>query len=147
MNRSTPELRPLELRNHQEGRWLEVVWSDGVTAVLPHRLLREACRCAHCLSAIRSGTAEAVAAKICLELIEPYGPGALRLGFDDGHSRGLYPFEYLRGMWRTSEPWPVQPIRSMPPFCFVFVSSQGSVQSIPDYCTAQRPISPLALSK
>ena len=96
MNRSTPELRPLELRNHQEGRWLEVVWSDGVTAVLPHRLLREACRCAHCLSAIRSGTAEAVAAKICLELIEPYGPGALRLGFDDGHSRGLYPFEYLR---------------------------------------------------
>ena len=96
MNRSTRELRPLELRNHQDDRWLEVVWSDGVTAVLPHRLLREACRCAHCLSAIRSGTVEAVAAKIRLELIEPYGPGALRLGFDDGHSRGLYPFEYLR---------------------------------------------------
>jgi DUF971 family protein len=96
MNRSTPELRPLELRNHQEGRLLEVVWSDGVTAVLPHRLLREACRCAHCLSVIRSGTAEAVSAQICLKLIEPYGPGALRLGFDDGHSRGLYLFEYLR---------------------------------------------------
>jgi DUF971 family protein len=29
-------------------------------------------------------------------MIEPYGPGMLRFGFDDGHSRGLYPFEYLR---------------------------------------------------
>ncbi len=90
------DLRPLELRNHQEDRWLEVIWSDGVIAVLPHRLLREACRCAHCLSAIRSGVPEPVAAGIRLDLIEPYGPGALRFGFDDGHSRGLYPFEYLR---------------------------------------------------
>jgi len=90
------DLRPLELRNHPGDRWLEIVWSDGVTAVLPHRLLREACRCAHCLAAIRSGAAAPVAAGIRLDLIEPYGSGTLRLGFDDGHSRGLYPFEYLR---------------------------------------------------
>jgi DUF971 family protein len=90
------DLRPLELRNHHEDRWLEIIWSDGVTAVLPHRLLREACRCAHCLSATRSGVSEPVTAEIRLDLIEPYGPGALRFGFDDGHSRGLYPFEYLR---------------------------------------------------
>lgn len=89
-------LRPLELRNHHDHRWLEITWSDGVTAVLPHRLLREACRCAHCLSAIRSGASQPIASGIRLDLIEPYGPAALRFGFDDGHSRGLYPFEYLR---------------------------------------------------
>ena len=90
------DLRPLELRNHHDERWLEISWSDGVIAVIPHRLLREACRCAHCLAATRAGASERIAAGIRLDLIEPYGPGTLRLGFDDGHSRGLYPFEYLR---------------------------------------------------
>ena len=91
-----PGLHPLELRNHRADRRLEIVWSDGLVAVLPHRLLRAACRCAHCLAAIRSGEEKPVDASIRLDLIEPYGPEALRLGFDDGHSRGLYPFAYLR---------------------------------------------------
>lgn len=90
------DLRPLELRNHHEDRWLEIVWSDGVIAVIPHRLLREACRCAFCISAVRAGAPEHIASGVRLDMIEPYGPGTLRFGFDDGHSRGLYPFEYLR---------------------------------------------------
>ena len=97
-------LRPLELRNHPGDRRLEIVWSDGVIAVLPHQLLREACRCAHCLSALRAGTLLPVAPGTTLDLIEPYGPAALRLGFDDGHSRGLYPFEYLRQLPAVSRP-------------------------------------------
>lgn len=87
---------PLELRNHREHRWLEITWSDGVIAVLPHRLLREACRCAHCQAAARKGNAVSIGPGIRLDLVEPYGANTLRLGFDDGHSRGLYPFTFLR---------------------------------------------------
>lgn len=89
-------VHPLEVRNHREGRWLEITWSDGVIAVLPHRLLREACRCAHCRATVRDGGDVRAAAGIRLEAVEPYGSNTLRLSFDDGHARGLYPFEYLR---------------------------------------------------
>lgn len=100
----TVELRPLEIRNHRDGRWLEIAWSDGVTAVMPHRLLREACRCAHCLAAKKAGQMIRAEAGICLDVVEPYGPNALRLSFDDGHSRGLYPFAYLRELPAGSRP-------------------------------------------
>jgi DUF971 family protein len=92
------ELHPLEIRNHRDGRWLEIAWSDGVTVVMPHSLLREACRCAHCFAAKKAGQMMCVEAGICLDEVEPYGPNALRLSFDDGHSRGLYPFAYLRDL-------------------------------------------------
>lgn len=90
------DVRPVEIRNHRNDRWLEIAWSDGVTAVMPHRLLRDACRCAHCLAATRAGQSLRADARIRLDTVEPYGPNALRLSFDDGHSRGLYPFAYLR---------------------------------------------------
>ncbi len=87
---------PVEIRNHPQGRWLEITWSDGVISVLPHRLLREACRCAQCQAERRSGSLMAAGQGIMLDLVEPYGANVLRLGFDDGHSRGLYPFTFLR---------------------------------------------------
>jgi DUF971 family protein len=89
-------LSPLEVRNHHAGRWLEITWSDGVVSVLPHRLLREACRCAQCVAAQRSGSPVAACPGIRLDQVEPYGANVLRLVFDDGHSRGLYPFAMLR---------------------------------------------------
>ncbi len=92
----TVQPRPLELRNHAEGRWLEIAWSDAVTAVIPHRLLREACRCAACLAAARSGAAVRADASVRIESIEAFGPNALRFFFSDGHDRGLFPFDYLR---------------------------------------------------
>jgi DUF971 family protein len=91
-------LRPLELRNHTEGCWLEIEWSDAVIAVIPHRLLREACRCAACVAAERAGQAVTAQAGVRVDSIEAYGPNALRLIFSDGHDRGLFPFEYLRAL-------------------------------------------------
>ena len=90
------EVHPVELRNHRKDRWLEIAWSDGVTAVVPHRILREACRCALCLAEMRAGQTVRAEPGICLDAVESYGPNTLRLVFDDGHGRGLYPFSYLR---------------------------------------------------
>lgn len=91
-------LRLLELRNHADGRWLEIEWSDEVIAVIPHRLLREACRCAACLSAARAGHAVTAQPGVRVDSIEAYGSNTLRLIFSDGHDRGLFPFEYLRAL-------------------------------------------------
>lgn len=87
---------PLEIHNNSTERRLEITWGDGVTSVLPHRLLREACRCAGCVAAQRAGNPIAASQEIRLDFVGPYGANVLRLGFDDGHSRGLYPFTYLR---------------------------------------------------
>lgn len=91
-------LRPLELRNHAEDCWLEIEWSDEVIAVIPHRLLREACRCAGCLAAARAGHAVTAQPGVRVDSIEAYGPNTLRFFFSDGHDRGLFPFDYLRAL-------------------------------------------------
>ena len=96
MNAQGNDPHPVELRNHRKSRCLEISWSDGITAIVPHRVLREACRCAHCLAANRSGQPVSADAAVCLDAVEAYGSNALRLVFDDGHGRGLYPFAYLR---------------------------------------------------
>ncbi len=95
---STPEMQLLEVFNHHATGMLEIAWSDGITGRMAHRLLREACRCAHCTSVFRCGTPVLAGNSIRITLIEPYGSNALRLGFDDGHGRGLYPFDYLRSL-------------------------------------------------
>lgn len=91
-----PAVYPVALHNHREGRWLEVTWSDGMVGMLPHRLLREACRCAQCVAVARAGGTVAPGHAVRLEHVEAFGANCVRLMFSDGHDRGLYPFEYLR---------------------------------------------------
>jgi len=86
------------LRLHAVSRYLEVEWSDGVVSRYPHGFLRRQCRCAECLQAARSGHGIEAAEDISLVAVLPYGPQAVRLQFSDGHSRGIYPFAYLRDL-------------------------------------------------
>src|SRR5690242_16630150 len=88
----------LEVCNHQPEGVLETAWSDGVTGRTAHRLLREACRCAHCTAVTRGGVPVRAETGIRITAIEAYGNNTLRLSFDDGHQRGLYPFDFLRSL-------------------------------------------------
>lgn len=88
-------IRPIEISNHGADGVLEIAWSDGRIGRMAHRLLREACRCAFCTAAARGGTPVCAETAIRITVVEPYGNNTLRLGFDDGHQRGLYPFDYL----------------------------------------------------
>lgn len=92
----TTLVQPLEVCNHGADGVLEIAWSDGMTGRLSHRRLREACRCAHCTAVVRGGVAVRAETAIRITRVEPYGNTTLRLSFDDGHQRGLYPFAYLR---------------------------------------------------
>ena len=94
----TTFIQPLEVCNRGIDGVLEITWSDGITGRMAHRLLREACRCAHCTAAARGGSSVLAEAGIRITAVEPWGNNTLRLSFDDGHQRGLYPFDYLRSL-------------------------------------------------
>ncbi len=90
--------QPLEVKSHGIDGLLEIVWSDGITDVMTHQLLRESCRCAYCSADLRRGIPVTAASGIRITAVEPYGANTLRLSFDDGHQRGIYPFAYLRSL-------------------------------------------------
>ncbi|TJZ74186.1 DUF971 domain-containing protein [Chitiniphilus eburneus] len=76
---------------------LALTWPDG-DITLPAPLLRHACRCADCRALTLRGMSPQAPAAIRLQGAEPIGHYALQLRFDDGHQRGIYPWEYLRQM-------------------------------------------------
>ena len=88
--------QPRSLHLHSVSHYLEIEWTDGVVSRLPHRFLRLHCRCAECRQAANTGSAPQAPEDIGLLAIVPYGPASVQLEFSDGHSRGIFPFLYLR---------------------------------------------------
>jgi DUF971 family protein len=91
----------IEMRSDLDTRELELAWSDGSAARIPHRLLRARCRCAEC----RQDTAQAAVLQVngvVLIGIVAYGADAVRLKFSDGHDAGIFPFDYLRELARET---------------------------------------------
>jgi len=85
------------VRNLKEEMAVELRWRDGSIMVVTHHLLRSSCRCAHC-HAVQVKTRQPLSASrdVTLVQFEPVGTYGLRLFFSDGHSRGIYPWVYLR---------------------------------------------------
>jgi DUF971 family protein len=101
-------IEPVEIRAPKNARLLEIEWSDGQTTAYEHLVLRALCPCAHCQG--HQGPISWVAE---IESIDPrglellslgeVGSYALSLGFADGHSTGIYTFEYLRALAKAFE--------------------------------------------
>ncbi|MGN6366684.1 MAG: DUF971 domain-containing protein [Phycisphaerae bacterium] len=82
---------------------LEITWADGRQSVLPLRFLRKHCPCAGCrgerdllgrtMLPIVQTTYDGPITATGAELVGNY---ALRIDFSDGHSTGIYTFEFLR---------------------------------------------------
>jgi DUF971 family protein len=90
---------PIEIRNLVQSRLLEIQWSDLSKTIVSHRNLREHCRCTPCrIYAMAHGAPVMVEESITLRDIVPVGRDGVQLFFTDGHSRGIYPWEFLRGM-------------------------------------------------
>lgn len=95
-----PDAHPTALRLDARAKALTIEGTDGTTDVLSFRLLRERCRCAECRSALQKGLSIVAGENIALTGAIPYGPNAVQLIFSDGHSRGIFPFAYLRELAR-----------------------------------------------
>jgi len=85
---------------------LEIEWQDGLVSVYPVSTLRALCPCAQCrtvreqtqsrkkpLLQVLPGNYAKPVSVVDAELVGGY---ALRLEWSDGHSSGIYSFEYLR---------------------------------------------------
>jgi DUF971 family protein len=94
-----------------EGKGLEIDWSDGHKSAWSFVWLRDACPCATCveqreLEGRKPGEAKAKSAAL-LPLYTPptkptsahaVGRYAIQFNWSDGHSGGIYSWEYLRRM-------------------------------------------------
>lgn len=90
---------PEEIGPTEDGSRLRIEWKDGtVTEHLP-RELRIRCPCAGCVDEMtgeRTLVPEMVDPGIYPTEIHYVGRYALQFVWSDGHSTGIYPFEYLR---------------------------------------------------
>ena len=80
---------------------LEITWKDGHVSVFPVVLLRRACRCAACIDEWSGKPIldpEKVPADIKPLTIEPVGNYAIHIAWSDGHTSGIYTYDYLRGL-------------------------------------------------
>lgn len=78
---------------------LRITWADGHVSEFPARVLRARCPCATCVdenSGRRIFGESQVRPDIAMRKLELVGNYAVRVDWSDGHSTGLYSFDYLR---------------------------------------------------
>ena len=85
------------------GTVLAIRWSDSRESFFDATALRRACPCANCAGEpegigprVRPAMAPLSAQATELLGVEPVGSYALRMIWGDGHSTGIYSFDYLR---------------------------------------------------
>ena len=94
---NTTELYLTEVRRRSDERLLQLTWSDGHSAEFDYDYLRGYCPCAACQG---HGPGEVVyhppAGPVTAGTIEPVGNYAIAITWSDGHSSGIYHFDFLR---------------------------------------------------
>ena len=92
---------PLEIGPTEDEARLRISWKDGVASQYVPRRLRLLCPCAGCvdeMTGVRTLSTEQVADSVYPMAIHYVGQYALQFVWSDGHSTGIYTFEYLREM-------------------------------------------------
>jgi DUF971 family protein len=85
-------------------RRLRLTFANGDEAVVGAEQLRAACRCAWCTRARIDGNFSAAFGDIAIERLDPVGDYAVNIVFSDGHTRGIYPWPFLRAIADTPTP-------------------------------------------
>lgn len=96
---------PLGFRR-RDARTLSVLWEDGRDDNLDVRDLRLACRCAACVEEMSGQpllNPATIAPDISPRSINTVGNYAITIAWSDGHSTGIYAFDYLRGLAERDE--------------------------------------------
>ena len=88
---------------------LRIDWSDGHVSAYPYRYLRDKCPCATCTEA--GSSLPRVPGLLPILGVKPLKPNraelvgryAVQIYWNDGHSSGIYSFEYLRNLCSCAE--------------------------------------------
>jgi DUF971 family protein len=95
---------PRTIRLHGEGNELVIEWADGHHSAFSYRYLRDRCPCATCLDTETAAPWEPGplpmfgSGPLKPEKAELVGRYALQIYWSDGHSTGIYTFDYLRDL-------------------------------------------------
>jgi DUF971 family protein len=89
---------PAEIRK-KGGESVTVLWSDGHESAYVSRYLRGFCPCAQCVSETtgkRLVHEDHIVPDVAIAAARTVGNYALHFDFSDGHTTGIYSFDYLR---------------------------------------------------
>ena len=94
---SDSHTQPLEIRPLMISRKMEIDWADGHTSDLSFEYLRVECPCAEC-KGHTPDEARVITGKEDVSIVDvlPVGNYAIQIHFSDGHSTGIFTWEYLR---------------------------------------------------
>ena len=93
------KMMPREIRKKSGGAGMKLDWPDGQVSDFSAAYLRRNCRCAACqheLTGARLLDPKTVPEDLKIERAEILGKYALGFLFSDGHSTGIYSFDWLR---------------------------------------------------
>ncbi|MBX3417337.1 MAG: DUF971 domain-containing protein [Pirellulaceae bacterium] len=105
-------LHPVSLAKTND-RKLEIRWNDDLSQLIPYRILRDSCPCATCREKADGKSQQGAAAKsigilpilsaaearpLDIVSMQPVGNYAYHIKFSDGHSTGIFTFEFLRSL-------------------------------------------------
>ena len=100
MNLPPQAIRPTDVRFQGEKELL-VVWQDGHESVFSFPYLRRKCGCAACVdewTGAKRLDPQSVSESTRPLETQPVGNYGIRFRWSDGHSTGIYAFEYLRSI-------------------------------------------------
>jgi DUF971 family protein len=102
-------LTPRKIKLAGEGGTVRVEWSDGHLSAYPYRKLRDKCPCATCTGSDwqpshgREAQDQPSPFPMYQKTLKPeraelVGRYAVQIYWNDGHSTGIYSFDYLRSL-------------------------------------------------
>ena len=102
------QIIPQKIKLAGENNTLTIQWSDGHLSAYPYQRLRDRCPCATCTEAGPPEPAAPSPLKLYTRTLRParaelVGRYALQIYWNDGHSSGIYSFEYLRSLCPCAE--------------------------------------------
>ena len=90
----TVRTKPAPLEITRANQWdVRIRWGDGHEAVYPAAYLRARCCCAVCAAV--DLPADPAVHPLAIRAVGGY---AIQFEWSDGHSTGIYPYDYLRGI-------------------------------------------------
>lgn len=99
-----PEVTPVEIGPTADGAKLRIEWKDGVVSEYVPKYLRLLCPCAGCvdeMTGVRTIEPHMVDESVYPMAIHYVGRYAIQCVWSDGHSTGIYTYDYLRELWDT----------------------------------------------
>ena len=113
-----PRKKPTSIKIHvSNGAGVDIIWADGHASHYEFAYLREECPCATCNDAREKkaslgASAPALLSSPALPMFKPkpraqsatkIGSYAIQLNFSDGHSTGIYSYDYFRTICPCAE--------------------------------------------